>query len=241
MEADKTIPSSQFDLLLTKCVPHILETIFFSLDYESYMTCPEVSTIWRELLTSERYVKEAKSLFHDEVDHNEVKKKLSQAVKKGNVKEVQVLSIFVDVNFNVMQLLLERGANSNRKDDSQYTPLLWAAIDGNKDVLQLLLDRGAKPNCVSIHGWTPLHYGASRGQKDVVQLLLNAGAEYNKVNWSGKTALHLTQQNGHLDIVNILNDALIRDQKAVCEDSIIQARRSNRKRKGPDIFKMWDR
>ena len=44
-----------FDQLRSKTVPHILEKIFFALDYESYKICFEVSTTWRRLLTSEPF------------------------------------------------------------------------------------------------------------------------------------------------------------------------------------------
>ena len=54
-----------FDTLFARNVPHILEQIFFSLDYETYKTCLEVCKAWNELLTSEAYQGKAKSVFHD--------------------------------------------------------------------------------------------------------------------------------------------------------------------------------
>ena len=41
--------------LFTESVPHVLEKIFFSLDYESFKTCKEVSISWNKLLTSESF------------------------------------------------------------------------------------------------------------------------------------------------------------------------------------------
>ena len=52
MEALKTIGSCKIDILFTKSVPHILETIFEALDYESYKACLEVSKAWKKLLRS---------------------------------------------------------------------------------------------------------------------------------------------------------------------------------------------
>ena len=52
------------DELFTRNVPHILENIFFSLDYESFKTCMEVNKGWHELLTSRFYNKKALLLFH---------------------------------------------------------------------------------------------------------------------------------------------------------------------------------
>ena len=54
---------SGFDALLAKNVPHILEKIFLSLDYKSFMTCKEVSKTWRELLTSEFFQLKEKSVY----------------------------------------------------------------------------------------------------------------------------------------------------------------------------------
>ena len=56
-----------FDKLFAKSVPHILEKIFFSLDYESYKECLEVSDTWNKLLLSEPYLKIGKSVFRDEI------------------------------------------------------------------------------------------------------------------------------------------------------------------------------
>ena len=48
-----------FDLLLSKSVPHVLEKIFFSLDYESFKNCQEVCNGWKKSLTSERFQRKA--------------------------------------------------------------------------------------------------------------------------------------------------------------------------------------
>ena len=44
--------SCAFDKLFTNSVPHILEKVFFSLDYNSFKSCLEVSRTWNEQLTS---------------------------------------------------------------------------------------------------------------------------------------------------------------------------------------------
>ena len=46
-----------FELLFRRNVPHILEKIFFSLSYNSYLTCFEVNNAWKKTLVSERYQK----------------------------------------------------------------------------------------------------------------------------------------------------------------------------------------
>ena len=96
--------SSPFDTLFKKYVPHIPEKIFFSLDYASFKTCLKVNSAWKELLTSESYQKEGKSVFHNEILDDE--KKLCEAAKNGNVDDVQYLisGNLVDVNCRVRLL-----------------------------------------------------------------------------------------------------------------------------------------
>ena len=96
MDRRKSI--APFDLLFSKYVPHILEKIFLSLDYESFKLCLQVNSTWEELLTSEPYQKKGESVFHDEIVQYE--ERLWQTAKEGNVKEVKSVlsSIFVNVD-----------------------------------------------------------------------------------------------------------------------------------------------
>ena len=48
-----------FDTLFTKHVPHILEKIFLSLDYESFKSCCQASNAWKKVLTSESFQSKA--------------------------------------------------------------------------------------------------------------------------------------------------------------------------------------
>ena len=187
-------------VLFTKNVPHILEKIFLSLDFESYKTCLEVSSTWKRLLTSESITKRAKDVFHDDIQKDQ--KKLYHASGEGNAKEVKrfLFPGMLDVNCivraygtpmcmasswghsNVVQLLLNAGADINKRDGFGCTPLHYAATNGHKYVVQLLLKGGANVNGdsgsdnVSKYGFTPLNVARRSGQSDVVRLLLERGA-----------------------------------------------------------------
>ena len=67
------VDTCSFDILFSTSVPHILEKVFFSLDYESYKACLEVNDTWKELLTSERYITKGKSVFREEILEDEEK------------------------------------------------------------------------------------------------------------------------------------------------------------------------
>ena len=234
MEArEETVDPCELNILFIKCVPHILERIFLSLDYKSFKICLDVSATWRKLLTSELFLEKAKSVFHLKVDRDE--EKLWLAAREGNFKEVQRLSgcklldincekgshqssplceaaqnastgIYNDSNHkDVIQLLLERGAKPNKPDKHEWTPLHWAIRNrDNRDILPLLLDGGANLNSVDNNGWTPLHDAAWSSNKDAMQLLLDRGAKPDKVCEHGTTPLHAATSNDCKDMVQLL-------------------------------------
>ena len=216
----------EFDRLLTRNVPHILEKIFFSIDYASFKKCLEVSKSWNDILKTESFLKRGTTLFWEEI-HDE----LRLAAKEGNVDTIiSLLSSFqANVNYqgyhngmtplhwaavkghkDVVLLLLDRGADPNSTFEDRWTPvtpLHWAANLGHKDVVLLLLNRGVDPNLADEDGWTPLHWAVRKGHKDVVLLLLQKGADPNMATNYGLTPLALEQGAfPNTDIANILKE-----------------------------------
>ena len=141
----------QFDRLLTKRVPHIHERIFFSVGYESFKKCLNVSKSWNDLLTSESFLRRGKSIFCEDIQ-----KEFLLAARRGNMDIIRrVLSNFmVDINFMT---------------ELHDSPLIRAVRNGHKDVVNLLLDGGAEPNLAHKKGKTPIYYVAYYGHKDVAQ------------------------------------------------------------------------
>ena len=43
MTTSESIPHGELNILFTKSVPHVLEKIFFSLDFDSFVACGKVS------------------------------------------------------------------------------------------------------------------------------------------------------------------------------------------------------
>ena len=98
-------------------------------------------------------------------------------------------------NFEVVQKLIEYGADIDTRDGLGWTPLSWASQghrfkDGS--ALRLLLERGADVNSrADDDGCTPLHRASEHGVLQIVRLLLEHGADIGAVNRNGKTALQV--------------------------------------------------
>ena len=207
MDRGETLMTCHFDKLFTRSVPHILEKIFFSLDYESYKKCLKVSNVWTELLTSESYQRRGKSVFHRDILMDwkdilmdwkqELTKELHDALKKDNIIEIKrlVTTGMVDVN-------CKWGWAGDKK-----TPLFVAVRQSNKDVVHLLLKKGADTTeVVNYMGKTVLHEAAWNGNDSLVKILLDFGADPKRADNHGRTPLYYAVRCGHKEVVEVLMD-----------------------------------
>ena len=148
--AGKTDGSCAFDKLFPKSVPHVLEKIFLSHDYTSFKNCLDVNNTWNMLLTSVSFCKKAKVVFQKGINNDA--NKLWLASQRGCAEEVRSLisSGMVDTNTicrmyistplceaarndhtNVVQVLLDNGAEPNRANIYGTTPLHEATCNKN--------------------------------------------------------------------------------------------------------------
>ena len=77
--------------------------------------------------------------------------------------------------------LLELGAQVERVDRVNRTPLMYAARSKNPETIQILIDAGADIQARDRLGNTPLSWAAGFGTSDGVQVLIDAGADANTV------------------------------------------------------------
>ena len=204
-------------------VPHIVKKIFLSLDYESFKTCLEVSNDWHEHLTSESYQRKAKDLFQDKITEDE--KKLWPAARECNIEKITKLlgSGMLDVNsipegyystplmiaaanghIDVVNLLLNKGAEIDKGNDYGTTPLHVAATWGHLHFVELLLDRGALHNSRTRSGGTSLYWAAKGGHKHVVKVLIDHGTDVDIKDDYGNTPLGFAVDMDHIDTVQLL-------------------------------------
>lgn len=108
---------------------------------------------------------------------------------------------------NIVEWLINSGADIEAIDDNEDTALFVASIVGDLDIIRLLIMNGANISAKNVQGDTPLMYAVQYDNDyDVVKLLLDAGADPNAVNKSRNTALHHASINGQFDIVKLLLD-----------------------------------
>ena len=113
-------------------------------------------------------------------------------------------------NPDVVEVLLDAGAEINRADENGYTALMEAANCMVPDTLRLLIEHGAGVNARSKIGATSLIYGIfALGENfetptpdDVVATLLSNGADLEARDLEGKSALDVARETGNDELVD---------------------------------------
>ncbi|KAL9117500.1 MAG: hypothetical protein Q9187_005963 [Circinaria calcarea] len=104
----------------------------------------------------------------------------------------------------IIQLLLEKGADVDAKDENGHTALHEAAFKGNKAVIRLLLEKGADIKVKDKDKWTAMHAAALSGHEAIIQLLLEKGADIDAKDEDGQTVLYQAASSGHEAVIRLL-------------------------------------
>jgi len=105
---------------------------------------------------------------------------------------------------DVVENLLNHGANSNIRDENGKTALSWAAENGRAGITRLLLKAGANPRMHDNNGKTALSWAAGNGRMTTALILLSFGADPNSQDIRGQTPLSWAAQKGCYKIVKML-------------------------------------
>ena len=99
-------------------------------------------------------------------------------VSAGNIEGVSSLHLATCNNdLEVLELLLNAGADVEAKNADGETPLHQAAKNGHADAIKALKEAGADVEAKNADGETPLHLAAKNGHADAIKALKEAGAD----------------------------------------------------------------
>jgi hypothetical protein len=107
---------------------------------------------------------------------------------------------------DIVSLLLEHGADVDRRGLSSQTPLHSAAWTGKVDAGKCLLDHGADINVQGDGKITPLFFAVIRGHVEFARMLLERGAAIDGRNVTNTSPLHWAAQGGKIQVVQLLLD-----------------------------------
>ncbi len=105
---------------------------------------------------------------------------------------------------DLVQFLLEQGANVNAKDKTGWTALLLGIAPDKIEIAKILIEKGADVNAQNEHGYTALMSAIICDDMQLVKLLLANNAKVNIQRRDGKTALMCAVDNGNPKIVKML-------------------------------------
>lgn len=135
--------------------------------------------------------------------------KLQKWHSRGDLKNLltdprPLIAACVRDKFEVVQWLLEHGANICAPDEDGDEPLHGAAMTGHVDIARYLLRHGANVNCRNKKGITPLHWATRKAYPVLMDLLLENEADVNVQDELGSTPLHNSLRKSHRGIVKKL-------------------------------------
>jgi ankyrin repeat protein len=116
-------------------------------------------------------------------------------------------------NKDIVQLIINYGANIDEQNKDGRTPLFYAVEKGNIDMVQLLINAGANihlPDEDDAH--SPLHCAAYSEYAEIVKLLIDTGAQVNRQDENGCTPLEYAVQNNNHKMVKLLLFAGAQDE-----------------------------
>ncbi len=111
---------------------------------------------------------------------------------------------FKDEHMNILQKLLQQGAQVKARNKAGHFPLLFAAEHGYTKAAVALLEQGANINDVTPSGQFPLMVAACKGYFDFIATLAVKGANMTMALPDGKTPLMCAAQEGHVSTIRVL-------------------------------------
>jgi ankyrin repeat protein len=110
----------------------------------------------------------------------------------------------VSGHLDVVQLLLQHGADVNTADSKGRTPLISTVLKQHVQVVLCLINAGADMLAVECGGHCALMAAVQTNSSELIQLLLDSGADINATDNGGQNALFKAIYLGHVPIMELL-------------------------------------
>ena len=108
-------------------------------------------------------------------------------------------------HIEAMTILLKHGADVNKRDVNDWSPIHSAAADGQLDAMKILLENGAHADQVNRTGYRPIHLATETGQTEAIKMLLDVGnVDIESKTIDGDSALTLAAKHMRWDLVKNL-------------------------------------
>lgn len=104
----------------------------------------------------------------------------------------------------MLDVLIDNGADINSNDPSGDTPLNYAASLGHIRIVEMLIARGADVNLAGRFGDRPLHNAVHSGNLHMVRIFIEKGAYINLTGRNGWTPLQLAIKTDRQDVAALL-------------------------------------
>ena len=105
----------------------------------------------------------------------------------------------------VVEFLLEMGANIESRSKKEDTPLMRAITHNRYDVAEMLLSKGANPEAVNIYGDSALFRAICKRSTELIDLLLDSGAS-RSFRMKGFSPMTIAAKHGSTEMVQHLID-----------------------------------
>jgi ankyrin repeat protein len=104
----------------------------------------------------------------------------------------------------MVEYLIEIGADIEARSDGQWTPLHSQAYGGHKDGVELLLEHGADIEAKHAYDITPLLNSIRWNRVEAAKILIEKGAKVDSPDTLGRTPLILSATKGYLELARII-------------------------------------
>ncbi len=143
---------------------------------------------------------------HLEIAKMLIEKKADSINVKGHQRATPLCVASRAGNLDMVQFLLNSGADATIHDGNGYLPLHWATQNKHLEIVKTLVDKNLNlVNAKGPGGNTALNISAIEGVVNIAQYLLDHGADLNISNDAVSLPLHNASFGGHVKIVELLH------------------------------------